>query len=108
MRAKYVSIEVASARGIAQRWERERVRDGKWIREGDQGICENLYALGDTPSISAAADIIGNKSWTYLTCAGCSDYIDRGVRMGADYEEGKIYCSTCINEAHQIISGDAK
>lgn len=105
MRAKYVSIEVASARGIALRWERERVRDGKWLRDADQSICERLYALGDAPSISDAADIIGNKSWTYLSCAGCSEYVERAVRLGGEYEDGKFYCHTCINEAHQILNG---
>jgi hypothetical protein len=108
MRAKYVSLEVASARGIAARWERERVRDGKWVREGDEAICERLAALGSTPSISDAANIIGNKSWTYLSCAGCSEYIEIGVRMGSDYEPGKIYCAICIDEAHQTLKGVGK
>lgn len=108
MRPKYVSIQVASAREVAARWERERVRDGAWVRDGDRAICEKLYALGSIPSIEAAADIIGNKSWTYLSCAGCSDYIERGVRMGGEYEEGKIYCSACIEEAHQVLIGEAK
>lgn len=108
MRTKYVSIEVASARGVAARWEHLRIRDGKWIREGDQDICERLYALGDTPSIADAAAVIGNQSWTYLSCAGCSSYTDRGVRMAADYEDGKIYCGVCIEEAHQILIGESK
>lgn len=108
MRPKYVSIEVASARGVAQRWERERVRDGAWVRDQDKGICERLHALGDTPSIKAAADIIGNQSWTYLSCAGCHDYIERGVRMGAEYSDGHIYCAACIGEAHQILIGETK
>ncbi len=106
MRAKYVSIEVASARGIAARWESQRVRDGKWLRDGDKDICERLHALGDTPSIKEAADIIGNQSWTYISCDGCNDYVVRGVRLG-DYE-GKTYCRTCIEEAHQILNGETK
>lgn len=108
MRPKYVSIEVATARGVALRWERARVRDGKWLRDVDQSICERLHALGEAPSISDAAEIIGNKSWSYLTCAGCSEYVDRGVRLGGEYEEGKIYCQTCINEAHQILNGSGQ
>jgi hypothetical protein len=107
MRAKYVSIEVASARGVADRWFQGRFRDSVWIRDLDAGIHERLLSLGDNPSIEAASEIIGNKSWTHVSCSGCSSYVDRGVRLGESYE-GHVYCRTCIEEAHQILIGEPK
>ncbi len=108
MRAKYVSIEVATARGIAARWRSQRCQDDKWLRDMDSVIHDRLCGLEDTASIKEASDIIGNQSWTYISCDGCSDYVERAVRLGDTYSEGKRYCATCIAEAHQVLIGDQK
>jgi len=108
MRPKYVSIEVASARGIAARWKSQRYRDDKWIGDMDAGIHDRLLALGESPSIKEAADIIGNQSWTYISCEGCSESVERAVMLGDQYSDGHSYCATCIAEAAQVLIGDQK
>lgn len=71
-----------------------------------KAIYDKLCALGDLPSLEEVAEIINNQSWSFLSCDGCNDYIKRGVRLGDEYSEGKIYCATCILEAHEILNGE--
>lgn len=108
MRAKHVSIEVASARGVAARWMSQYCKDGVWSNTAygkGKEIHDKLCDLGPTPPIDKVAEIIGNKSWSSLCCDGCDDYVERGVRLKAEHREGGIFCATCINEAHQILNG---
>lgn len=69
--------------------------------EDRAGVHERLVALGEAPSIEDVAKIVGNQSWSYLSCEGCSDYVERGVRIGEF--EAKIYCATCIGEAALVL-----
>lgn len=103
MRAKFVSIEHATARGVADRWRSQYERNGVWIAgpRPSERVYTDLCSLGDIPDIAVVATIIGNKSWSYLSCNGCRDYVERAVRIGSD--DGEIYCSTCIVEAHSIL-----
>lgn len=111
MRPKYVSIRVASATGVAERWAQQyqHPKDG-WRgtaqRPDGKKIYDNLIALGENPPIDKVAEIIGNKSWSYISCEGCNEYVERAVVLG-EYEP-KSYCATCINEAHQILLGETK
>lgn len=113
MRSKYVNIQVASARGVADRWasQYQHPVDG-WRRysELDKGrsrkdVHDELAALGDNPPIDKVAEIIGNKSWSYICCDGCNNYVERAVCIG-EYEP-KAYCATCIEEAAYILKGAA-
>lgn len=111
MRAKHVSIEVATARGVADRWMSQYYRDGAWVPTcmgSSKEIHEKLCALGPTPAIDKVAEIIGNKSWSYISCIGCSTHVERGVRIRPEYDEGGVFCAECISEAHQILNGDGK
>lgn len=110
MRAKYVSIEVASGRDAAERWRKQyqNGQSGKWT-DTSYGSSEDRYkrlcALGPNPDIQSVADIIGNKGWSYISCDGCPEYVERAVRIG-EYD-GKTYCPTCIAEAAKALSVDA-
>jgi hypothetical protein len=100
-RLKYVKVRIASATGIAERWRQQyhHPKDS-WILTAfgnPKIIYEKLCALGPAPEVEAAANAIGNKSWSYLSCDGCNDYVLRAVEIG-EYEP-KIYCKTCIDEA---------
>jgi len=112
MRPKYVSIEVASARGVAERWRTQYERDnGSWLNTASgssKDVYDKLCALGQNPPIDKVAEAICNQSWSYISCDGCSDYVERAVRLSDTYSEGKRYCATCIAEAHQILIGDQK
>lgn len=102
MRAKYVHIETASARDVLDRWL-GNYPDGKCTPD-KQAITERLRLLGSQPSIDDVAEAIGNKSWSYLACDGCSEYIKIGVRIGDEYsDKERIYCAICIAEAAEIL-----
>ena len=103
MRAKYVEILTAEdrCRRVAEKWKREQFRAGSWIHSSGADIYERLVALGDKPRPDAVAEIIGNKSWSHISCAGCQAEVERAVSIG-EYES-RAYCPTCIAEAAEIL-----
>lgn len=108
MRARYVHINVASARDVAKRWRAQYFRDDEWKSAFpnlvlSRDIYERLCALGENPGPDGVAAVIGNKSWSFLWCAGCHEYVMRAVCFGADPDEAKQYCETCIREAAYIL-----
>lgn len=107
MRAKYVNVQVATGRGVADRY-RQQYPAGDTTRPGGkdpEDTYQRLAALGDNPPIDKVAEIIGNKSWSYITCDGCSLYVERAVAIGEF--DTKAYCETCMKEAHAILMGEA-
>lgn len=106
MRAKVVSIEHASGRGVAERYKSQywHARDGwlKTVNGSSSDTYNRLCALGPTPSVSDVAEVIGNKSWSYILCRGCSTHVEKAVRLGREYDE-ELFCRECISEAAQIL-----
>lgn len=104
MRAKYVCIQVATGRGVADRY-RSQYPAGDTTRpvgRNPEEVYQRLVALGDNPPIDKVAEIIGNKSWSYISCAGCPEYVERAVAIG-EYEP-KAYCAICVTEAFMVLS----
>lgn len=111
MRPKYVTIEVATARNVAERYLSQYGKDGNWINTAhgpSKDVYDKLCALGPNPAIDKVAEAIGNKSWSYISCAGCPEYVERAVRIGQDYGTGHVFCATCIQEAHAVLIGEGK
>lgn len=113
VRAKFVAVRVASARGVAERWAQtyQHPQDG-WRnaafaarKRTSKEIRDLLCELGDNPPLDKVAEIIGNKSWSYISCDGCPEYVERAVAIG-EYEP-KVYCETCITEAAQAFKGES-
>ena len=104
MRAKYVSVQHATGVGVAERWREQYCRGGVWT-DTAYGSSEKKYKtlvdLGPTPDIDAVSSIIGNKSWSYLSCDGCNQYVQTAVSLG-EYEP-KVYCAVCIAEAMEVL-----
>jgi len=110
IRPKFVSVNVSTARGAAERW-RESYFGGhgdKW-RQGTlscgktaEEIYDLLCLLGPDPAREDVAKIIGNKSWSYLSCDGCNEQVVYTVSIG-EYEP-KQYCKTCLSEALAVLS----
>jgi hypothetical protein len=108
MRAKYVDVRFASGRGVAARWHSQYCDGGKWRmtptsvkgRSSEQ-VYNDLCALGENPDIDKVAEIIGNKSWTHISCDGCPDYVERAISIGE--HEPKAYCPTCLREAYAVL-----
>ena len=107
LRPKYVTIRHASATGVADRWRSQYEKDGKWTTTafGDsESVYKKLCALGPTPPIDSAAEIIGNKGWSYLFCDSCREYVTMAVALGeSTYDEPKIYCEQCLREAVHVL-----
>lgn len=107
-RLKYVTLQVATGRGVAESWRKQYCKDGVWTKTayGDSGaVYAKLCDLGPNPPIDKVADAIGNQSWSYIFCEGCGDYVEKAAALG-EYET-KAYCETCLKEALSALSGAA-
>jgi len=71
-------------------------------------VAEALDALNkETASIQDVEAIIGNGSWTRLTCDECSSEVDAVIRMGQepDYESSTaLLCFSCVKKAAEMIN----
>jgi hypothetical protein len=112
MRAKYVDVRIASGRGVADRWLSQYCKDGKWNSaplsvkgHTSQQVHDALCELGENPPINKVAEIIGNKAWSYISCDGCPEYVEKAVAIG-EYEP-KAYCRTCLAEAFAAMNDEA-
>ncbi len=98
-----VKVQVASARGVAERWRAQYQRDGKWTRTvtGDSEVVYNkMCDLGENPDIAKIADAIGNKSWSYISCAACAEYVTRAADLTPPYTDNAILiCRPCLEDA---------
>lgn len=109
--SRTIRIEYASGRGVAARWRSQYSENGAWrdvfVGGKSATVYERLCALGDNPPIDKVAEVIGNKSWSYLLCLQCNEHVDRAFVLG-DYEHG-YFCFGCVEEFHQAVlakSGD--
>ena len=103
-----VLIRTASGHGVAERWRKQyqHPNDG-WIRTASglsNEVYERLCDLGQTPSAAATAEVIGNKSWSYLTCSGCNEYVERAVEFTGYREHETLLCAPCIELARAALS----
>jgi len=62
-------------------------------------VYNDLIALGESPEPNDVDAIIGNGSWTRLTCDHCKRDVDRAVGIGSNW-----ICFECLNVAHQQVS----
>ena len=89
-------------KGVAERWKRNYLRDGKWY-ETYSGDTEIVYKkLLKATSEKEVNDIIGNKSWTELHCDDCKKEVDAVVQLGdePDYESATAnICFDCLEKA---------
>lgn len=98
-KAPRVAVMVASARNVAERWRGMYFKKGwndtagRWTRDDAEDTYNRLVALGDNPVIGAVADIIGNKSWSHLSCAACDEYVNTAVQIG---ESDTLICGPCL------------
>jgi hypothetical protein len=65
-----------------------------------QEITKALKALNQ-PTASDIESIIGNESWTKLSCDECSSYVENAVHFG-EYESHTI-CYDCVKAAARMI-----
>ena len=97
-------IEVSAA-GVAERWRKQYEReDYKWLKtsNGDtHKIYDRLCDLGPNPNFERVAEVLGNKTWSHISCENCREYVSRAVALG-EYEP-KMYCAECITKAYEAL-----
>lgn len=112
LRAKYVSLKIGTACGVADRWRASYFVDhGNQWREGAlaggktaKQIYDALCKLGEHPTLATVAEVIGNKSWSYISCDGCNEHVERAVIIGdGEYSDRKCFCRTCLREALAVL-----
>ena len=94
---------------VAQRWQSHYLRDGQWSKFA--GNSESIYYLLlkldlKTCPASDVDAIIGNDSWTTMTCDQCRKPVDAVVEVGAppDYESSTAkLCFTCIKSSMERL-----
>ena len=93
-------------RGVADKWRKqydpssEAAVINKW---------KQLDALDKDPaSVDDVARIIGNKSWTRITCHECKNDVSEAVEVGEppDYESNTaVICRSCMTKAVTLLQG---
>ena len=100
-------------KGVAKRWFKtyESTMDSMPSLFGcnsktKREISSQLQRLDkETATAQDVADIIGNCSWTRLTCDGCGDDVTALLSVGQprDYESNTAdLCEACVNKASAI------
>ncbi len=108
---KRVTVSVASGRGVAERWRTQYQYKGKWTVtvSGDSGkVYKRLCTLGGNPGIDDVAKVIGNKSWSYLSCSACGEEVTRAANLTRDYSDNEILlCEACLKDGLQALTSEA-
>lgn len=102
----FISIQHASSINVAEHWRSQYQKDGRWLHTESvdrEAVYNRLLALGPMPDIEKSAEIIGSKSWSFIKCDGCAEYVVIAVAIGED--EPKSYCGICIREAAAAMVG---
>lgn len=98
-------------RGVAERWRVQYGISGTWTRtiSGDsEKVYKRLLALPDTATAKDVEAIIGNDSWTRLTCDQCDREVDAVVELGQrpDYaSHAADICLDCLRTALNLAGG---
>jgi hypothetical protein len=106
-------------RAVAARWRQQyepftnddkplfSVRNGYRQPIPKKAIAEKLDALDkETATAAEVAEIIGNESWTRLTCDECGKDTDALLTVGQepDYESHTAsLCRSCVERSSSII-----
>lgn len=102
------SIVRASVKGVADRWRKQYPDDNRSLSGGrdTKKILDALDALPIDADPKAAADIIGNMSWTHPYCESCEQPVAAAVEFG---EENRVtVCISCLDEARSDLRRKGK
>lgn len=91
------------ANEAASSWKRQYYG---WTDQSKVAIGEQLEALGDSPLADRVDKVIGNQSWTRLTCDDCDKVVDRVVQLGQplDYDSRTAnVCADCFAKAVRLM-----
>lgn len=93
-------------RGVPERWKAQYCHGTEWGKTmtGDtREVYEQLKALDpETATHNHVTAIIGNPSWSRMSCNECDAYVDAVVEVGQppDYESATAQlCAPCMHKA---------
>jgi hypothetical protein len=99
---------------IAEGWKDAYFKDGKWsdafvswppptpsspARKSPQMVYDDLLAAGT--NILLINSIIGNETWTSITCSACGQYRKMTLRLGDNESD---ICVECIKDAAAFLN----
>jgi len=92
--------------GVCLRWKIQYFANGEWkYGNNKEDIYNNLVSLGDDKTEQDIEKVIGNNSWTRLSCDICNNDVDRVVTT--DFSEYSHYmCLNCASKAVGILLGE--
>lgn len=89
------------------RWKAQYCKNGEWHAYGcDKEVkYDTLVALGDKPLPEDVNEVIGNSSWTNITCSECKESVDSAVELGeVGYDTEYVYaCEGCLTKALKVV-----
>lgn len=92
---------------VAKRWRQEHEPFNDRDPMDKRGIADKLYVLdGNTATAEEVNSIIGNDSWTTLTCDECKKDTTIIVQVGEDSDYDAIsarLCPECVEKAAAMI-----
>lgn len=99
-----IRTERSLIKEVVKRWEEQYPKG----RESDkQVVLDNLKKLDLEVATKKEVDkIIGNSSWTEISCSECKKYVGWVIQLGEepDYESSTVdICKKCFNKAIKLI-----
>ena len=94
--------------GVAEAWSRQYTN-----ASGDKAVIKKMLQALDkeTATREDVKDIIGNYSWTQITCDECGQYSTLVVQVGQgpDYESNTAtLCAECLTKAFKLLPKGTK
>lgn len=100
-------------RSVADRWKEQYCdHRGEWevwyIHSGDKTDRASTYyelkeCIANGGTAEDVATIIGNDSWTTLTCNLCHAKVDGLACFGEPYESYSEVCRSCLRVMHSLL-----
>lgn len=91
------------AESVAERWR--KLYGSSPSTDWKAEVQKQLDSL-ESPTPEAVNAVIGNNSWTQLSCDSCGRYVDIAVQVGdeLDYESHTVtLCTSCVKEAAVLV-----
>ena len=87
---------------VDERWKKQYYKNYSWDRYGEDKFetYEKLVNLGKSKNPEDVDKIIGNSSWTRLSCNHCNNDVDAVFIFGKDHESLHV-CECCVKVATQ-------
>lgn len=87
-------------KNVAEAWKASYYRAHHWISifsGSSEVIYKRLKELSETATAKDVEDIIGNSSWTSLTCHECDNSVDIVIQVGENPDWGSSTAQICPN-----------